>query len=107
MVNPISPSEVVKHKLRILPDLVITTFNNLISANFIDGSARVKQKDAIQALFNAGFNKERIFADNLLDVEDIYRSAGWRVEYDRPGYDETYEPTFLFSAPPQGSGVSR
>lgn len=26
-----------------------------------------------------------------LDLEDIYRDEGWTVEYDSPGYNETYE----------------
>lgn len=31
-----------------------------------------------------------------LDVEDVYRAAGWEVTYDKPGYNETYDATFTF-----------
>ena len=31
-----------------------------------------------------------------LDVEGIYRKAGWDVEYDSPGYCEDYPATFKF-----------
>ncbi len=34
--------------------------------------------------------------NHWLDVEDVYREAGWVVEYDKPGYCESYEATFTF-----------
>ena len=41
--------------------------------------------------------RKEIYDKNWLDVEDVYESAGWKVEYDKPGYNENYEPTFTFS----------
>lgn len=99
MTNPIRPSEVVSHKATVIPDKVIEIFNRLIAFNFSSGSARIKQSDIVSALFNAGFAKEHIFADKLLDVEDIYRAAGWRVEYDKPGFNEPGDAVFIFSVP--------
>jgi hypothetical protein len=43
-------------------------------------------------------NRDKIFKGNWLDIEPIFRKAGWEVSYDRPGFNETYEPTWKFSA---------
>ena len=31
-----------------------------------------------------------------LDFEPVYRAAGWKVYYDRPGYNESYEGFYKF-----------
>jgi hypothetical protein len=35
----------------------------------------------------------------LLDIEPIYREAGWIVEYDKPAYCENYDANFTFTIP--------
>jgi hypothetical protein len=35
----------------------------------------------------------------LLDIEDTYREAGWKVEYDKPAYCENYPANFTFRVP--------
>ena len=37
-----------------------------------------------------------IFSNHWLDVEDIYRKQGWKVVYDSPGYDESYDAYYEF-----------
>ena len=39
---------------------------------------------------------EKVFKNKWLDVEEVYRKAGWKVEYDKPGYCEDYEAYFVF-----------
>ncbi len=41
-------------------------------------------------------SSSEIYERHLLDVEPSYRAEGWEVEYDKPGYNETYEATFTF-----------
>lgn len=40
--------------------------------------------------------REQIYENRWLDIEDSYRAVGWHVEYDKPGYCESYEATFTF-----------
>lgn len=106
MTNPIRPSEVVAHKATVLPDKVIEVFNHLIAVNFSEGRARVTQDAVVESLTAAGIDRSEIFAKHYLDVEDIYAAAGWKVEYDKPGFNESYAANFIFSVPPRGgSGV--
>ena len=96
-MKPITPRQALKDKVTVLPDGVIKVFNFLIVSNLADGEACISQKEAVTALVKEGFTRNEIFKKGWLDIEDIYRAAGWEVEYDKPGYNETYEPTFTFS----------
>ncbi len=41
--------------------------------------------------------RKQLFEKGWLDVEPIFKKAGWDVEYDKPGYNESYPATFKFS----------
>lgn len=104
MTKPIKPSEVGTLKQTVIPDFVFKTFNELIAKNFVGGSATVKQDDVLNVLSqycgdqeNLPAWRQKIFDEGWLNIEDAYRAEGWRVEYDKPGYNETYPATFKFS----------
>lgn len=97
MSEPIRPEDVAGHKIKVLPSEVFEVFNDLIARSFSNGQATVMQKDVVDALVEKGFSKEQIFAQKLLDVVEAYRAKGWEVEYDKPGFNETYGAAFIFS----------
>lgn len=92
MINPIKPSEVGLAK--VFPDFVISSFNTLIARHFNGCSSTVLQKDAVELI-----NKESAepFKDWWLNIEETYRSTGWKVEYDKPAYNETYDAAYKFT----------
>ncbi|PWU23004.1 hypothetical protein C5B42_04325 [Candidatus Cerribacteria bacterium 'Amazon FNV 2010 28 9'] len=96
-VSPITPDEVPQRRAATLPDVVIEAFNELITEHSLNGRAVIFQKDAIQRMISKGLTREQIFSNHWLDVEDVYRLAGWDVVYDRPGFNESYEPSFTFT----------
>jgi hypothetical protein len=57
--------------------------------------------DAHNLMDNEKCNRQRdkIFNDKLLDVEPIFRDAGWTVIFDKPAYNESYSSTFEFKKP--------
>lgn len=95
-VKPIRPEEITGEKAKQIPDSVLKTFNTLIAQNFSSGSAIVLEKDIVAQLIERGINRSQIYVNHWLDVEDIYREAGWNVEYDKPGFNETYDASFTF-----------
>jgi len=102
MVKAISPQDVAVQKAEAMPDAVLEVWNNLIAMRY-SGSGRVyvHQCDAIAALMPLtpnGNSRQHIFDNGWLDIEPIFRAAGWYVNYDKPGYNETYEPIFTFRA---------
>ena len=97
--KPITPGEVCKAKKDSLPDEVLEAFNELIAKHWDGSSATIRQKEVV-ALIKSKLDLKRhdqIYARGWLDVEDVYRKAGWTVTYDKPGYCESYEATFRFS----------
>lgn len=95
-VQPIKPSEVIRGKEKNLPDAVLEAFNELIAQNFSGRSATIKQDDVVALMVEKGLTPREIFDKHYLDVEDIYRAVGWVVEYDKPGYNESYHAYFVF-----------
>ena len=99
MISPITPQDVAQNKLNVIPEYVIQAFNDTITAAWDGNTAIVKQVDVVAAIMATEqvTDRQTIFNKHWLDVEPLYREAGWRVVYDRPAYNETGEATFTFS----------
>lgn len=96
-MKPITPEEVTKEKQRFIPDEVFEVFNELIAKHWNGHSATIYQK-AVCAMIAAKMHvsTDYVYTQQWLDIEDIYREAGWSVEYDKPAYCESYEAYFKF-----------
>lgn len=59
----------------------------------------IKQDEIVQMLLTIkpGLERSEIFDKGWLDIESAYRKAGWHVEYDKPGYCETYVAYWEFT----------
>lgn len=106
MINPITPGTAVAHKRGLIPDEVIKAFNDLIAIHFDGNRAEFRQEEAVRAILESGAVPDRqgVFDRHWLDVEPVYRAAGWTVAYDKPGYDKPgYNdpgcPVFTFTRP--------
>lgn len=98
-IRPIAPDEVTRHKVEEFPPEVIETSNRFIVEKVLNGEALVFQGDVVDDLVLKGLQRAQIFKRGWLNVEDMYREAGWHVEYDKPGYNESYPASFKFKAP--------
>lgn len=97
-VNPITPDEAKARKETDIPDEVIEAFNELLIKNHSIGtnSIAIGQDEVVALIVKKGLNRSDIFDKHWLDVEDVYRAAGWIVDYDKPGYNEDYSAYFTF-----------
>lgn len=98
MAKPITPAEATSKKLANIPDHVIEAFNTLIAKHYDGRSATVKQDEVLAAIVTDEITRSMVFENHWLDVEDIFRKAGWDVEYDKPAYNESYPATFTFTS---------
>lgn len=97
-IRPITPDDIGTHKYEVLPKTVIVTWNELIALNFTAGRARIEQEEIVCALCKAmACERRHVFDQKWLDIEEVYREFGWDVAYDKPGYNEGYEPSFKFT----------
>lgn len=95
--KPITPKEVVSLKKSLIPDAVIESFNELIAENYSAEESSFKLKSVVARMVKKGLKLKDIHDNGWLDVEDIYEKAGWKVDYDQPGYNESYDAYFSFS----------
>ena len=99
MSNPITPDQVSKRKIDVIPSQVIDIFNDLIALRWNGTSATVYQQEVQEKIASAlGVEGHEVYAKGWLDIEPIFRDAGWKVEYDRPGYNENYKAHYIFTA---------
>lgn len=101
-IKPISPKEAFEG-YDTLPPKVIETWNKLIIKNRSGRTSIVFQTDAVEALRTAmsdagdyrqggnSVSRDDVFKNGWLNIEEVFRAAGWKVEYDKPGYNENYE----------------
>jgi len=102
-VKPISPEEIGDKKAATIPAAMIQAVNELLAIKWNGSSAVLRQDDILKRYFEiSGLadtreNHEKLFERHAMDFEDMYRKLGWKVYYDRPAYNESYEPTYEFS----------
>lgn len=98
-VQPIKPSQVIKKKKDSIPDYVIESFNELIAKHFNGSSSTIRQDEVLSLILSKmpRYSRQNVFDNNWLDVEDIFRKAGWQVNYYKPAYNgSSYPATFEF-----------
>lgn len=100
MVQAISPKDVGLEKAKHFPDFVLEEWNKMIAKKFTAGRACVGQDEMVVALqpHTKTGHRQEVFDNGWLDVEEVYREQGWKVEYDKPGYNEAYAASFTFTA---------
>ena len=97
-MKPIAPKDMIRLKSELIPEKVIEVWNDVIVSNWDGFKAHFKQDEVVEALLYRGVaaTRSEIFENSWLDVEEIYREKGWKVTYDKPGYNETYSAFFVF-----------
>jgi hypothetical protein len=84
------------------PDEVVAAWNDLLLKYLrADGVAVITQQEAVAFLVDRlWISRQAVFERHLLDVEPLYRKAGWKVEYEKAAYYEVdRDSVFTFRAP--------
>lgn len=98
VVKPFTPADARKQKAQGIPNEIIEAVNELLAKNFSDSTIIIRQKDIEkQALLKLpGLTASDLYDRKWMDIEDMFRDAGWDVYYDKPGYNESYDAYFEF-----------
>lgn len=100
-VKPITPEKAKGNIKNVIPEAIIKAVNECISEKFRNnGPFNVLQKDIIAKAieFDNELTSNIIYDKKYMDFEDLYRKAGWKVDYDKPAYNESYNAYFTFEA---------
>lgn len=94
---PIKPSEVPAAKAVVIPPFVFNCFNKCIALHFSNGRAHFTLGEVVKMVKEECDKHNIEYNPKWMDVEDSYRAQGWKVEYDAPGYCESYPSKFIFT----------
>lgn len=98
MIKPITPKEAQKSLTTNIPDYVIAGFNTMIASRLEGKTARFTLKEVVALIVKtSGVTEAELYAKKHLNVESLYRKAGWSAVYDQPAYNESYDAFFVFS----------
>ena len=97
MIKPISPNEVALEKEKGIPDEIIECWNRLIAAEWDGQTSRVTLSEAKKNIARAWGCSIEDIETAWLNIEPIYRAAGWKVIYESPSYDECFPPYYSFT----------
>lgn len=96
-IKPIQPHE-ISHSI---PGFVIEIFNDILKEKYFGSKITIKQDlvmDKIMAMSANNFTRQDVYNQHWLDVEDVFREAGWVVTFDKPAYCETHDAHWTFKA---------
>lgn len=99
MTAPITPVAAFEQKQGAIPAAVYDVVNALIVKHLdAGGTAVVLQEAIVASLEGLGYARADVYAARWLDFEKAYEAAGWRVRFERPGYNEDGFATFTFTS---------
>ena len=97
-VKPITPQEAIDGFIDNIPPKIIQVVNELLmkKASPLASSITIKQDEILDLVCDENLSRATVFERKWLDIEEIYRRAGWDVKYDKPAYNESYDAYFVF-----------
>jgi len=97
MTKPFTPRDAVAAHAETIPDLVIDVVNGLLAEESRGTSRRITfTSKEVSKRIKALLPDHVKFEDRWLDFEGVYRRYGWKVSYDGPGYNESYDGFYIF-----------
>jgi hypothetical protein len=98
MTKPITPKDVESIKAARMRPEMIEAANELIAEKWNGYNANFTVAElCARARLKLKMEAKESFQDGELDIEVVFRKHGWRVEFDRPGYNEMYDAHWIFT----------
>lgn len=87
-IKPITPKEIIE-KIPKIPDFAISAFNTLIEENCLPYEKNIESIIHIDEIIDfiiknnpeLNLDAKKIYNANILDVESLYKSVGWVVNF--------------------------
>lgn len=103
-VKPITPKEAHEQFCTTqIPDFIFEVVNELLTqkASQPNCNIDIKQNKIVQRIikhpnFPKNLSTQSIFDNGWLNIEPLYKEAGWEIIYDKPAYNESYDAYFTF-----------
>jgi hypothetical protein len=99
-IKPLSPSEAFSQADAEIPEAVILAVNFFLKRDYRGHQFSISQEELMRKIRDLKPDlTPRVLLDNhWLDFEKLYELHGWRVSYEKPGYNESGSCYFKFDA---------
>lgn len=98
-VKPLSPKNLKNNIENVIPSVVIQAVNNLLKENYCGKSITITQKNLISEIkkLDNTITNAKLFDNHWLDFEPLFRKNGWKVVYESPDRDQSFDEYFIFT----------
>jgi len=98
-VKPLSPTDLKDNIENVIPSVVIEAVNNLLKKEFVGKSISITQKAIVSEIIKLDntITRDKLFDNNWMDFEPIFRKNGWHVNYQSPDRDQNFDEYFVFT----------
>lgn len=103
MTKPLTPVEALSAKTGNIPAFVVEAANELLVKNLsLQGRATIKLPDLIDLAVAkaeqacAGVSRQTMIENKWFDIEPLFRSAGWKVDFEKTSYADPHPSYFTF-----------
>jgi hypothetical protein len=98
-IKPLTPEEVYSQKVDAIPAEMIQAVNNCLKKHYNGGRCGIKQDEIMDVFLKLRPEVDRhtVYDNKWMDFEPIFEQVGWKVEYDKPSYNESGVAVFYFS----------
>lgn len=97
-MSAISPEEAKLRHGGSIPEKLLEAVNKFLAEHAHKRHINLLQKELVEELKKVGISEREALDKGWLDFEDLYRSKGWKVTYDKPGFNESYDARWVFES---------
>lgn len=91
-----SPNDAIARHGETIPEEILGIVNDFLVARVHRKSFIISQQEIVDKLSLTSITEAEALDKGWFDFEDAYRRRGWRVTYDRPGFNESYGAFWRF-----------
>ena len=103
-VTPLTPKQVQEMHQKTIPEEIIFAVNRLLVKGgseppiriVIEQNEVIEEATAIMKSNGKTIERDDFFKNHWLDFEPIFKEAGWKVTFKKPGYNESFPAYWTF-----------
>lgn len=91
-IKPLSPDEIIQSRKAVIPDFVIVAVNELLIKYYNTPECKILQDEIVDKIIaiNPNITRNQVFADHMLDFENVFSDYGWIVKHHKVFREPSY-----------------
>lgn len=94
-----TPDDALAQHSATIPEEIFEIVNGFLAERVHNRTIEIEQREIAAKLELTDISEAQAISHGWLDFEDVYKKAGWIVNFDKPGFNESYQPIWTFEKP--------